>query len=49
MGKFEVTLDSFNVRIYLCPVVLQPNEGLDVLILESSMSHNDAQQSVGLL
>jgi len=46
MGKFEVTLCSFNIRTSLCPVALWPNTDLDVLIPESSRSHNAAQQSV---
>jgi len=36
-------------NFFLFPVVLRPNVGHDLLILEVSRSHNDASQSVGLL
>ena len=35
--------------IFLFPVVLRPNAAHSLLVLEISMTHNDAAQSVGLL
>jgi hypothetical protein len=36
-------------KLHFLPVVLQPNTGHGLLILEVSRSHNDASHSVGLL